>query len=159
MTETAQETLQEGITTGGVNFASFADTGKWAYSPGEIQTRLLDTAKSSALGFGFMGVAGDVISGKPVSNNKPSTEQMIVKDSTDVNMKGESNFSIINMAKGIFDKNIGTTKNFATQSDVDNYIDYAYRYADETNNKGNIKFPKQKNGIIIVRQRNVLLRT
>ena len=52
-------------------------------------------------------------------------------------------------AKGIFDKNIGTKNNFATQADVDNYVDYAYRYAEEQNIKGNKDFPNQKDSIVI----------
>ena len=53
------------------------------------------------------------------------------------------------LSEGVFDKHVGTTKNFATQTDVDNYVDYAYRYADETNNRGNKEFPKQKSSLVI----------
>lgn len=47
-------------------------------------------------------------------------------------------------AKGIFDKAVGTKTNPATQEQFNEYVDYAYRYANETNVKGNKEFPKQK---------------
>lgn len=56
---------------------------------------------------------------------------------------------ILKPAMGIFDKNIGTKTNFASQEDIDNYIDYSYEYAKEQNIKGNKSFPKQKGMIVI----------
>lgn len=50
---------------------------------------------------------------------------------------------------GIFDRNVGTKSNVATQQNINDYVDYAYRYADETNNKGNKEIPKQKASIVI----------
>lgn len=48
---------------------------------------------------------------------------------------------------GIFDAEIGTAQNPATQDQLNAYVDYAYRYAAETNERGNKNFPKQKSAI------------
>jgi len=50
---------------------------------------------------------------------------------------------------GIFNKKVGTKTHFATQQEVDRYIDYAYMYAYETNELGNKEFPKQNDKIVI----------
>lgn len=54
--ETGQEVLQEGSTVAGVQLANKLDKGEFAYSAEEVASRLLDTAKSSALSFGMMNV-------------------------------------------------------------------------------------------------------
>ena len=56
---------------------------------------------------------------------------------------------ILKPAMGIFDKNIGTKTNFASQEDVNNYVDYSYEYAKEQNIKGNKNFPRQNETIVI----------
>lgn len=53
--ETAQEVVQEGVTMAGANVASKIDKGEWEYSWGEMGKRAEETAKSSALSFGFFG--------------------------------------------------------------------------------------------------------
>ena len=55
-TETAQEVAQEGVTITGTQIGSKIDNDEWAYSVEDVSNRLLDTAKSSALSFGFMNV-------------------------------------------------------------------------------------------------------
>ena len=54
--ETAQEVVQEGVTIAGVQAASKKENGEWAYTKEDVASRLLDTAKSSALSFGVMNV-------------------------------------------------------------------------------------------------------
>lgn len=52
-------------------------------------------------------------------------------------------------AAGVFDSEVGTKANIAEQETVEQYIDYAYRYAEEQNVKQNKSFPKQKEKIVI----------
>lgn len=57
---TAEEVAQELTTIGGVQLGSKIDTGEYAYSGEEVSERIGETAKSSALGFGFMSGVGSV---------------------------------------------------------------------------------------------------
>ena len=58
--ETAQEVAQEGVTMGGTQIAHKIDKGEGLYSWGDVGERLGETAKSSALAFGFMNVPATV---------------------------------------------------------------------------------------------------
>lgn len=59
--ETAQEVMQEGVTTTGANIGSRIEKGKWEYSAGDVAQRLGETALSSALSFGAAGFGGDIV--------------------------------------------------------------------------------------------------
>lgn len=59
--DTAEEVAQEYTTIQGVQLGSKIDTGEVKYSDREVNERIGETAKSSALGFGFMSGTGSVI--------------------------------------------------------------------------------------------------
>ena len=56
--EVAQETAQDGVTIAGVQAANKIEKGEWAYDAKEVTGRLGDTALSSTLTFGAMGLPG-----------------------------------------------------------------------------------------------------
>lgn len=70
-TETTQEVLQEGATITATNIGSKIDKGEWAYTGKEVGSRLLDTAKQSALTFTGLGVGGDTVN---IGANKVATQ-------------------------------------------------------------------------------------
>jgi len=84
-TETAQEVAQEGVTIAGVQAANKIDNGEWAYNAGDVASRLLDTAKSSALTFGTMNVPATVrntvtIAAEQNAENKLTSNERAVVD-------------------------------------------------------------------------------
>ena len=60
-TETATEVAQEGSTIAGAQIANKMEKDEWAYNKKEVGDRLKDTAVSSALTFGAMGLTGDAV--------------------------------------------------------------------------------------------------
>lgn len=58
--EVLQEVAQEGVTIAGSQAAQKYQTGDWAYSSDEVMGRLGETAASSALTFGALGIPGAV---------------------------------------------------------------------------------------------------
>ena len=50
-------------------------------------------------------------------------------------------------ANGVFDKGVGTKEHLATQSDINDYVDFALEYGRQHKELGNKDFRKQKNDI------------
>ena len=74
--ETGQEVLQEGVTIGGVQLASKAETGEWAYSGDEVKDRLKDTTVSSLLSFGMLNVPAASKNIYTISRDQATTSKL-----------------------------------------------------------------------------------
>ena len=69
--ETAEETVQESVTIGGVNLGGVIDNGEAAYDGKDFANRLEDTAASSFGGYVILGGVGDGIN--HIHSSKPLT--------------------------------------------------------------------------------------
>lgn len=94
------------------------------------------------------GMSGGVVTASAVSNTVENAKSKGMEHIRNMPKKAGTN-NQNGKNSGIFDNSVGTRAKHATQEDVDAYIDYAYLYAVETREKGNVNFPKQKSGIVI----------
>lgn len=80
--ETAQEVAQEGVTIAGVQAASKLQNDDWAYTKEDVTSRLLDTAKSSALSFGVMNVPAAAKNTFSIVRNQKNTVGPVQNEQT-----------------------------------------------------------------------------
>ena len=74
--------------------------------------------------------------------------RMLASENPESNIVQDEN-GIFYVVDGIFDESIGTKQNPVTKEQFNSYVDYAYLYAEETNERGNTSFPKQKSAVTL----------